>query len=98
MEATSEELFGQRESQLKLASKETRSFGGRKVILASNELLFFEASFGWLSSEQWSPMEATTEELFGQRESQLQLKLSFQRIKDKATRSFELGKVSGPSW
>ena len=36
MEATSEELFGQRESQLKLASKETRSFGGRKVLLASN--------------------------------------------------------------
>ena len=50
MEATSEELFGQRESQLKLASKETRSFGGRKVLLASNELLSFEASFGWLSS------------------------------------------------
>ena len=49
MEATSEELFGQRESQLKLASKETRSFGGRKVLLASN-LLSFEASFGWLSS------------------------------------------------
>ena len=48
--------------------------------------------------EQWSPMEATTEELFGQRESQLQLKLSFQRVKDKETRSFELGKVSGPSW
>ena len=45
MEATSEELFGQRESQLKLASKETRSFGGRKVLLASNELLSFEASF-----------------------------------------------------
>ena len=36
-------------------------------------------------------MEATTEELFGQRESQLQLKLSFQRVKDKETRSFELG-------
>ena len=50
MEATSEELFGQRESQLKLASKETRSFGGRNVLLASNELLSFEASFGWLSS------------------------------------------------
>ena len=43
-------------------------------------------------------MEATTEELFGQHESQLQLKLSFQRVKDKETRSFELGKVSGPSW
>ena len=40
-------------------------------------------------------MEATTEELFGQRESQLQLKLSFQ---SKEIRSFELGKVSGPSW
>ena len=43
-------------------------------------------------------MEATTEELFGQRESQLQLKLSFQSVKDKETRSFELGEVSGPSW
>ena len=36
LEPKTEVPFGQRESQLKLASKETRSFGGRKVLLAAN--------------------------------------------------------------